>query len=129
MRESTLRQMGTHRSSHRFYAAEVFYKSTRSKGIGISIPTHTYAHDAYPRTRSDNRKRCRNAVYDVTFKGAIIMGKARERVALKRFVGKSGFVIEYSEERGEKSERMANLLHKSRFGLVPQLETVCIHTV
>jgi hypothetical protein len=109
---------GCTRSSRRFYAAEVFYKSTRSKGIDIPIPTHTYAHayNTYPLTRLNNQERCQSAVHDVTFKG---QRKAPERVALERFVGRPGFAIEFNRQMGEMSERMTDLLRSSRFGLVP----------
>lgn len=108
---------GCDRPSRRFYAAEVFYKSTRSKGVDIPIPTHTYPHDnAYPRTRLINQKRCQNAVHDVSFKG---QRQAPERLALERFVGRPGFAIEYNAIMGQKSERMTDLLRQSRFGLVP----------
>jgi hypothetical protein len=96
----------------------VFYKSTRSKGIDIPIPTHTYTHayNTYPRTRLNNQERCQNAVHDVTFKG---QRKAPERVALERFVGRPGFAIEFNKKMGEMSERMTDLLNSSGFGLVP----------
>jgi hypothetical protein len=114
-RTDALRWAGCYRPPRRFYAAEVFYKSTRSKGIDIPIPTHTYAH-AYPHTRLENQERCQNAVHDVTFKG---QRKSPERIALERFVGRPGFAIEYNARMGEKSERMTDLLNQSRFGLVP----------
>jgi len=112
------------RPLRRFYAAEVFYKSTRSKGIDIPIPTHTYAHahahahahDAYPHTRADNQERCQNAVHDVTFKG---QSNSPERQALTKFVGMPGYAIEFNRKMGEQNERMTDLLHHSRFGLVP----------
>jgi len=103
------------RPSRRFYAAEVFYKSTRSKGIDIPIPTHTYAH-AYPHTGLDNQERCQNALHDVTFKG---QSKSPERQALKKFEGMPGFAIEFNINMGEMSTRMTDLLNQSRFGLVP----------
>jgi hypothetical protein len=116
-RTDALRWAGCNRPSRRFYAAELFYKSTRSKGIDIPIPTHTYRHaNKWPHTRVSNQKRCQNAVHDVTFKG---QRKAPERVALQRFVDYPLYAIEYSKRMGEKSTRMTDLLRQSRFGLVP----------
>ena len=100
------------------YIAHDVWKRNRTKWRDIPIPTHNYWHPGQPKSAAANDKRCQRAVHDVTFKGQM-NDEHQERVLLWAFHTTPGFAIEMNTNYGSKSERMAALLHDSRFGLVP----------
>ena len=102
------------------YIAHDVWKRSRTKWRDIPIPTHNYWHPGQPKSAAANDKRCKRAVHDAAFKGNKGNDEhGQERNLLWAFHTIPGFAIEMNTKYGSKSERMAALLHDSRFGLIP----------
>jgi len=120
-RGERLRWSSCDRPANRFYAAAAFGQN-REKWRDIPIPTHTYPHPGYPTSAAENEARCARARYDATFKGYVYRRNPEwggEREALHALAAVPGLLIEFNQKIGEQSERMAQLLHDSRFGFAP----------
>jgi hypothetical protein len=118
------------RLPNEYHAAIVHTTTNRRKWWDIPIPTFTYAQPFYPGTAQGNIDRCHKAEHTVVFKGQTQYTPERQQMmaALASF---PGAVLEDSgyygggalDPNGQglqmRSDRMAELLSNSKFGLVP----------
>jgi len=98
-----------------YYVSQCF-DTKRAKWMDIPMPTFTYPHPGYPKSREENKIRCSNAKYDAAFKG---QSNSPERQALLPLRNNPKYIIEENSRMGERDERMSELLHDARFGFVP----------
>lgn len=104
------------RRSNIYYTYISFGKTKHSNDI--PVPTHTTPNEKYPKSAAENDDRCNNAKLDVSFRGQATTPLRKKIMSKKSNIKNAKF--EATSTYGSTSTRMFELLHDSKFGLVPR---------